>query len=152
MLALIAAAAGVTTFVACASTGSGEGGSISAALAEIKDLVDSTVAEVAEGQKVEPDPFGDTGCHDALGAPADTVTRDYGVKIEFDRDVDLDAVLQDVFDHWESREANPSFQNLESEFPVVRGDRNDNIFEFFVNRKERFASLGGSTPCMEPDE
>lgn len=155
VLALVAAgvAAVLTAFAACSSAPpEGGGETLDEAEARARKLLDSTVAEVASDQKVEPRSYPDTTCTDELGAPADTVQRSYGVRIEFDPKVDLDDVVQRVIAHWEGEGADPEPHRIEFDFPTVRGELEGNIFEFFVNREHRFATLEGSTPCLAAED
>ncbi|MGH8898298.1 MAG: hypothetical protein ACRDZ4_15070 [Egibacteraceae bacterium] len=141
------------TLVACSSSSSQQENVMTAkeALSQVKELVDATLDEVASNAERTPEAVpGGTTCESSLGGP--TGKRSYGYIFSFPVPDEATGkqVLREAAKLWRQK-AHQVTGDLDDEYsPFIRtGEDGFNFMVTFARQTLR-ASVGGSTPCVDP--
>lgn len=121
------------------------------ALSQVKELVDATLTEVAPyAERTSEAVPGGTTCEDSLSGP--TGQRSYGYIFSFPvpDEATGEQVLQDVAQFWRQK-THQVTGDLDDEYsPFIRTGENGFNFMVTFARQTLRASVGGSTPCVDP--
>lgn len=121
------------------------------ALSQVKELVDATLAEVAPEAERTPEAVpGGTTCESSLSGP--TGQRSYGYIFSFPvPDVASgEQILRDAAQFWRQK-GHQVTGDLDDEYsPFVHTGEDGFTFMVTFARQTLRASVGGSTPCVDP--
>jgi hypothetical protein len=147
LLALVAAA------LAACSHGAPEEKAMTAeeALSKVKALVDATLNEITPGAELTPDAVeGGTTCESSLTGP--TGQRSYGYSFSFPVSDEAagEQLVSKTAEFWKQR-GHQVTTDLDDQYsPFVHTSEDGFNFDLTFARQTLRASVGGSTPCVDP--
>lgn len=121
------------------------------ALNQVKELVEATLAEVAPGAELTPDAVpGGTTCENSLTGTTGQRSYGYGFNFPVSGEATGERLVREVASFWKKRgrEVGGDFDDEYS--PFVHTSKDGFDFDFTFARQTLRASVGGSTPCVDP--
>jgi hypothetical protein len=140
------------TLVACVSSTQKEKAmTAEEALGRVKELVDATLSQVAPNAELTPEAVsGGTTCESNVGSP--TAQRSYGYIFSFPvpDEATGDQVLRKAAKFWGQKAHQVGGDLNDDHSPFIHiGEDGFNFMATFARQTLR-ASVGGSTPCVDP--